>query len=69
MSKKIPLTITAKEISFMNGFSISTARREVKQIKEEHKESGKPIPKRITVGMYAKWSGISVEEITNFLNK
>ncbi len=69
MSKKNPLTITSKEISSMNGFSIATARREVKQIKEEHKEAGKPIPKRITVSMYAKWSGISEEEITNFLNK
>jgi transposase len=69
MTKKIPLTITVKEICMLNNFSVSTARREIKQIKEEAKEAGKRQPRKITINMYAEWSGIDADEIRNFFLK
>jgi hypothetical protein len=68
MSKKNPLTITVKEICMLNNFSASTARREIKQIREEAKEAGKRQPKKITISVYAEWSGIDADEIRKFLN-
>lgn len=69
MQKRNPVTITTKEISSLNGFSIATARREVTQIRKDFQEAGKPVPRRITIALYAQWSGIDEKEIIQFLNK
>ena len=67
MHQKIPVIITIKQIQQLNGFSESTARREVNAIRDEFTDAGKPVPKKITIAMYADWSGIKEEKILEFL--
>lgn len=68
MSQKTPLKITAKQISYLTGFSVATARREINFIKQELREANKRVPRTITIAMYSDWSGISEEKIEQFLS-